>query len=62
MDKAKSYWYIILIVPSSRALADQLKIMQGLHSVLCLFLPPFVMIILRMKDKQVLYLIIGCFP
>ena len=33
MDKAKNYWYMILIVSSSRALDDQLKIMQELHSV-----------------------------
>ena len=61
MDKAKNYWYMISILSSSRALANQLKIMQELHSV-CLFLPPFLMIILRMIDKQVFYLIIGCFP
>ena len=61
MDKAKNYWYMILIVSSSRALDDQLKIMQELHSV-CLFLPTIVMIILRMIDKQVFYLIIGYFP
>ena len=61
MDKAKNYWYMILIISSSRALDDQLKIMQELHFV-CFFLPPIVMIILRMIDKQVFYLIIGYFP
>lgn len=36
MDKARYYWYMILIISSSRALAGQLKIMQELHSV-CIF-------------------------
>ena len=36
MDKAKDYWYMILIISSSRALAGQLKIMQELHPA-CIF-------------------------
>ena len=36
MDKAKNYWYMISILSSSRALANQLKIMQELHSM-CVF-------------------------